>query len=157
MPSLDTNHGANHIKNSSDCIIIHDRGGIEDSTPVQQSSSNMPDSITEVSRVVVNQCKQSCIENPVEILRLVQKHLVTGKALEISDVTVCPGGETNFILVDKSNILETVEEEILLLTDHRKTLEVSFYGKKPKTMEGLENNFSGFVLEKLERSILLRD
>ncbi len=105
----------------------------------------MPDSITEVSRVIVNQCKQSCSENPAGILRLVQKNLVAGTSLEISDITVCPEGDTNFILVDRSNILEIAEEDILLLTDHRKTLEVSFYGAKAKDYGGPKKEFSGFV------------
>ena len=49
--------------------------------------------------------------NPVEILRCLQKELVTGQPLEVTDVTQCIKGETNFILFDRENLLSTAFDE----------------------------------------------
>ena len=68
-------------------------------------------------------------EDPVEILRYMQKLLVYGRPLE--DASEALEGTTNFILVDRSNLLKTAFDEIKALEESslRKTLQVEFYGK----------------------------
>ena len=44
-------------------------------------------------------------------------------------LTSCEKGDTNLIMVDLENILETGFEEILVLKDKFTTLEVQFYGE----------------------------
>ena len=44
-------------------------------------------------------------------------------------LTSCEKGDTNLIMVDRENILETGIEEILVLKDKFTTLEVQFYGE----------------------------
>ena len=48
----------------------------------------------------VNYCKSNGIENPVEILRYAQSLIVTGRPLDVQDITVSLEGETNFILIN---------------------------------------------------------
>jgi hypothetical protein len=78
---------------------------------------------------VVNFCVSHNITNPVEILKKLQKDMVTGRPLEIEDVTQCLDGATNFILVDRSRPLDTAFDELSSLTpsELRLTLEVQFY------------------------------
>ena len=78
----------------------------------------------------VESCKSSAYsQNPVQILKYLQEKLITGRPLEILDPTICEKGDTNLIMVDRENILETGFEEILALKDKFTTLEVQFYGE----------------------------
>ena len=54
-------------------------------------------SVDEIVDKVVGYCSAENISNPVEILRCLQKHLVTGQPLEVTDATECSRGQTNFI------------------------------------------------------------
>lgn len=77
---------------------------------------------------VLTACQDKGLDsNPVEILRCLQEKVVRGRALDIEDVSVCPEGETNFIIVDRDNILSTALEEIKSLDNMYRTLEVKFY------------------------------
>ena len=58
-----------------------------------------------------------------------KKTLVTGRSLEITDLTVCPEGETSFILVNRADILTTGFEELKGIQGRFKTLEVQFYNE----------------------------
>ena len=55
--------------------------------------------------------------------------MVTGRALKVERVDEVSGGETNFIMVDRHNLMETAFDEIMSLGDYRKTLQVQFYGE----------------------------
>lgn len=55
--------------------------------------------------------------------------MVYGRPLRVENVSQVIEGVTNFILVDRFNIMETAFDEIKSLTDLRKTLEVQFYGE----------------------------
>ena len=68
---------------------------------------------------VVEYCSQNNINNPVEILRCLQKEIVTGQAHEVTDVTQCSSGETNFILVDRNKSLETAFDELKSHNNYR--------------------------------------
>ena len=78
---------------------------------------------------VISYCEENNIQNPVEILRCMQKHIVTGRALELESDSETLEGKTNYINVDRMNLLETTFEEVGALEDLRLTLEVSFYGE----------------------------
>ena len=82
----------------------------------------------------VNYCKANGIENPVQILRYAQGPIVTGRALDVRHVTVSLEGETNFILINRQDVLKTAMEEMEVLKDPRLTLAVGFYG------EGVEDD-----------------
>jgi hypothetical protein len=55
--------------------------------------------------------------------------MVIGRALEVQNVSQAIEGETNFINVDRHNLMETGFEEIMFLEEYRRTLEVQFYGE----------------------------
>ena len=81
---------------------------------------------------MVEYCLQNNINNPVEILRCLQKEIVTVQPHEVTDVTQCSSGETNFILVDRNKSLETAFDELKSHNNYRVTLEVQFYGEVTK-------------------------
>lgn len=82
---------------------------------------------------IVDECAEMCSSNaskdPVDILRLFQKKIVCGRDLELKDDSTTIEGETNFILVDRNDILETAFEDIDSITNLRLTLEVQFLGE----------------------------
>lgn len=83
--------------------------------------------VDEIVDKVVAYCLQHDISNPVEILRCLQKEIVTGQPLELTDVTQCSSGETNFILVNRDKLLDTAFDELKFHSNYRVTLEVQFY------------------------------
>ena len=65
----------------------------------------------------------------MEILRFLQKELVQGRSLEVTDVSVHDNKPTNLIMVDRSNLIETGLEEIHELQNKFICLCVQFYGE----------------------------
>lgn len=87
-------------------------------------------SVDEAVQETVQLCQQSnVINNPVEVLRVLQSRMVTGRQLDISDPSQTVEGETNQIFVDRFNLQETGFDEIAGLEDKRLTLEVQFYNE----------------------------
>ena len=78
---------------------------------------------------IVQYCKEQDFNNPVEILKYLQENLVQGRPLEIADASQCVDGQTNFIMVDRLNLLKTAIEEIQHLKNKILTLEVQFYNE----------------------------
>ena len=85
--------------------------------------------VNDLAEQIVTFCKEHDIINPVEILRHFQNVMVYVRPLRVENVSQVVQGVTNFILVDRFNIMETAFDEIKSLTDLRKTLEVQFYGE----------------------------
>ena len=84
---------------------------------------------------VVEYYKTNEINNPVEVLRCLQKEVVVGRPLEIESHGDCVDGETSLIMVDRSNLLGTAFDDIKELTNLRLTLEVEFNGEVMQTMK----------------------
>lgn len=80
-------------------------------------------------RKTISYCNENNVVNPVEILRCLQKNMVIGRALDVKDPSQSDDGATNFILVDRGNLLETGFDEINTLENLRITLEVQFYNE----------------------------
>ena len=49
---------------------------------------------------IIQYCKEQDLNNPVEILKYLQEHLLWGGPLEIADALQCRDRETNFIIVE---------------------------------------------------------
>lgn len=79
--------------------------------------------------MIVKFCQENSIVDPVEILRKIQQEMVTGRPLEIEDVSQYIEGDTNFVMVDRLNLLTTARDEIESLTNLRPTLEIQFYNE----------------------------
>ena len=84
-------------------------------------------SVDEIVDKVVGYSSAENISNPVEILRCLQKDLVTGQPLEVMDATECSRGQTNFILLDRNNLLSTAFDELRSFEDYCVTLEVHVF------------------------------
>ena len=69
------------------------------------------------------------MNNPVEILKYMQTKLVEGRPLEVEDVTECICGATNFVMVDRSHLINTGLEEIQHISNEFVTLQVQFYNE----------------------------
>ena len=78
---------------------------------------------------VVNEFPSNITE-PTEMLRYLQKKIVRGRPLEVTDPSMDLQGETNFITVDREKILQTTFEELKSVDDPRVTFEVQFYGEQ---------------------------
>ena len=78
---------------------------------------------------IIEHCKTKDLNNPVEILKYMQARLVQGRPLEIEDVTQCISGATNFIMVDRSDLMNTGLKEIQQISNKFVTLEVQFYNE----------------------------
>ena len=94
---------------------------------LSDNTKNQP--VDLLAKDCVNYFKSIGIENPVEILRYVQSLIVTGRPLDVQDVTVSVEGETNFILINRQDVLRSALEEVQFLKDPRLTLAVGFYGE----------------------------
>ena len=78
----------------------------------------------------IQYCKDSNYnQNPVLILKAMQRKLMKVCPLEIIDPTVCVGGITNIIMVNRDSCLSTGLEEILGVKNRFITLEEQFYGE----------------------------
>ena len=87
------------------------------------------ESVEDVIKNIIHYCMEHQVNDPVEILRYYQKEMVIGRSLEVSDVSCFDDGQTNFLMVDRKNIIDTAFEEIKSLSNLRITLEVEFYGE----------------------------
>lgn len=68
--------------------------------------------------------------DPVQVLKFLQKEIVTGQALEVTSCEETIEGETNYITVDRANILETTISELEYITNYRLTFLVDFMGEE---------------------------
>ena len=79
---------------------------------------------------------QHSLSDPVEILRFLQQQLIKGRAMDVPDNSSPPEGETNYITVDRSNILKTKFTEFESIADFCKTFEVDFMGEEATDLGG---------------------
>ncbi|KAK3741250.1 hypothetical protein QZH41_007449 [Actinostola sp. cb2023] len=108
--------GANPSQGSTTCIQPQDN--------LQQVKDGQENAFSALSNDM-----PSNITDPTEMLRYLQKKIVNGRALEVIDPSVVMEGETNFIAVDRDNIIETTFDEIKGIKDPSITFKVQFYGE----------------------------
>ncbi|XP_028409260.1 uncharacterized protein LOC114531853 [Dendronephthya gigantea] len=107
-----------------------------------------------IDHVIVQQCIDYCheknIEDPVEILRVAQQFIVTGRKLDVVSLTECVEGETNYILINRQDVLNRAMEEIMPLINPRLTLEVSFYGEAATDYGGPRREFFRLCMQEIK-------
>ena len=81
------------------------------------------------SQFQFNYCRTNGIDNPVEILCYAQSLIVRGRPLDVQDVSETLEGETNFILINRQDVLKSTMDEMQFLKDPRLTISVGFYGE----------------------------
>ena len=121
---------SNNISDS-EVIDITDTLETNMSTDITLNSENkIKDIIIDKEIVdIIEHCKTKDLNNPVEILKYIQTRLAQGRPLEIEDVRQCISGATNFIMVDRSDLINTGLEEIQHISNKFVTLEVQFYNE----------------------------
>ena len=98
-------------------------------------------------------CKKDNVCNPVEILRCAQKLIVQGRPLDVNSPDQPLDGETNFVSIDRFNILESAMEEFKDLQNPRLTLEVSFYGEQAHDAGGPRKEFFRLCLKEIQQKL----
>ena len=86
--------------------------GIESKREKTEPDYTENQSVDLLAKDCVNYCKSNGIENPAEILHYAQSLIVTGRPLDVQDVTVNLEGETNFILINRQDVLRSAMEEV---------------------------------------------
>ena len=74
-------------------------------------------------------CKERDVSNPTEILKCAQKFILQGRPLGVTSLSQPLDGETNFVCIDRYQVLKSAKEELNDIENPRLTLEVSFYGE----------------------------
>ena len=92
-------------------------------TPNPRPADEPPSGIDhDIVQQCIDYCREKKIEDPVEILRVAQQFIVTGRQLEVISLTECLEGETNYILINRQDVLDSAIEEISPLINPRLTL-----------------------------------
>lgn len=120
--------------------------------PLQENFKEKP--IGVVAEHCDKYCKEHGIENPVEILRIAQELIVTGRPLDVRDPTVCLEGETNYILINRDAVLKTALDEIQFLKQPTVTLEVGFYDESAEDFGVPRQEFFRLCLQESRLSTL---
>ena len=97
---------------------------------VFSTSKSQPPSSSFDIQSVIKGAKDQGLTDPVEVLKFLQKQIVTGRALEITSCEETIEGETNYITVDRESILETTISELEYITNYRPTFQVDFMGEE---------------------------
>ena len=115
----------------SEVIDITDTLGTNIATgAILNSENKIKDIIIDKEIVdIIEHRKTKDLNTPVEVLKYMQTRLVQGRPLEIEDVTQCISGATNFIMVDRSDLMNTGLEEIQYVSNKFVILEVHFYNE----------------------------
>ncbi|CAC5360331.1 unnamed protein product [Mytilus coruscus] len=102
--------------------------------------------LEEILKYAIRYCNENNMENPVDVLRYIQCILVQGRPLDIEAIDSTIEGETNYVVIDRHNILESSFEEIRALENLRLTLEVQFYEESAVDLGGPRKEFFGTIL-----------
>ena len=85
---------------------------------------------------LINEITSQGLNDPVEILRFLQENLVKGRVLDVQDTSDTPEGETNYICVDRHNIMESTFSELEAIQNFHITFEVDFIGEMARDLGG---------------------
>ena len=97
----------------------------------------------------------SDITEPTEILRYLQSKIHRGRPLDIVGDASPLEGKTNFISVDRENILQTTFEELKEIKDPSVTFEVNFYGEQAQDSGGPRREWLRLCNQQVKSCIIL--
>ena len=72
----------------------------------------------------------------MEILRFLQKELLQGRDLDVTSETELMERETNYICIDRNDIVNTTFTELVPIENFHITFEVDFMGEKARDLGG---------------------
>ncbi len=111
---------------------------------------NIKTAISDVAADCVAYCKEHNICDPVEILRHAQNCIVTGKPLNgYTGDEETLDGESNFILINRQDVLTTALDEVSTIENPQLSLEVSFYGENVQDAGGPRREFFRLCLQQI--------
>ena len=90
------------------------------------------------------------LNDPVEILKYLQLYIVTGRPLEVDSLDAVPEGLTNYITVNRDNILASTFEELPYILDPRNTFQVDFMGEDCADLGGPRKEWIRLVLKEIK-------
>ena len=85
---------------------------------------------------IISEFPAGSITEPNEMLRYLQSKIVQGRPLDVIDDATEHVGDTNFMAVDRDNILETTFDELRSVENPRITFQVEFYGEQAEDIGG---------------------
>ncbi|CAH3186941.1 unnamed protein product [Porites lobata] len=107
--------------------------GTESSNPDESSTLNANESQSQSSSLniksIIRGAKEGELSDPV-------KEIVTGRPLEVTSSEDTIEGETNYITVDRDNILDTTFAELQYISNYRLTFQVDFMGEECVDYDG---------------------
>jgi hypothetical protein len=122
------------------------------STPSVTPATTLRHSVSQAVSECITYCKEQNVYDPTEILRCAQKFLVKGKPLNGFRGRSIDDERTNFILINRQNVLGTAMEEIPCIEDVQLTLEVSFYGENAQDAGGPRKEFFRLCLQEIKKT-----
>ena len=131
--------GATVCSNAACLCDLTKRGSVdsEDAADERKCQDVEVTSDSDSSNSLITDINEQELTDRVEILRFLQKRIIRGRELDIkclSDTT--EGGETNFICVNRDDILNTTFSELKDIQDYCITFEVDFVGEIAKDLGG---------------------
>ena len=102
-------------------------------TELEGTNEGACEILSEADQLVEEIHKQG-LNDPVEILRFLQKKLVQGRDLDVTSESELKEGDTNYICIDRHDILGTSFSELASIANFHLTFEVDFMGEKAKDL-----------------------
>ena len=119
-------------------------------TPTQKKNEHKGEDIEESVKCSIEYWVSKDVHNPLEILRCVQRAVVSGRDLDITTISDSLEGEFNEILVNRYDILGSALEELQEFDDPRLTLKVNFYGETAEDSGGPRREFFRLCLQEIK-------
>ena len=122
-------------------FIVQTANGKEPMQPTSPApsvtASSDPRSVSQaVIQQIISECCQNGLHDQVQILSVLQKELLHGRKLDLAEHNSTCEGETNYICVNRDDILKTTFNELESLTDFCITFEVDFMGEMASDLGG---------------------
>lgn len=165
--SLQDNHQACHTQSTPTPVPIPEP--VQAHVPSEHPQSDGDDDLsfvtvrnlntaTDVNLASLESAVEECVRicgdacNPVEILRCAQKTILQGRTLDVTSLDIAIGdGDTNFVSIDRFNVLNSAIEELKDIQNPRLTLEVSFYGENAYDAGGPRKEFFRLCLREIQQ------
>ena len=110
--------------------VVEDNHHVENQDLLESAS---PPSKTDQ---LIEEIHKKGMSDPVEILRFLQKELLQGRDLDVTSESELMEGETNYICIDRHDILKTTFTELASIENFHITFEVDFMGEKARDLGG---------------------
>ena len=98
--------------------------------------NNHDESSVDAADALLNEISTQGLSDPVEILRFLQKNIVEGRELDVGDTSDTPEGETNYICVNRHDILTSTFSELEAIQNFHITFKVDCFGEMARDMGG---------------------